>query len=569
MESIQASYSNSSLESAFSGIPTDWHSIDWRRVNRNVREMQIKMVKFYRESNWRKVKAMQRSLTRSFSGRCLAVRRVTENQGKRTAGIDGELWNKPETKWLAISKLKQQHGYKPKPLRRVYIPKSNGKKRPLSIPTMTDRAMQALYLLALEPIAESKADHNSYGFRQGRSTADAMGQLFISLSKKLSAEWVLEADIKGCFDNISHQWLINNVPMNKLILTKWLKSGVVLKGQFFSEETGTPQGGIISPILANLALNDLETGLHTYLGERFGKSRLRKLKVNIIRYADDFVITGASKELLEDTIVPWVTQFLSQRGLELSKEKTRVTHTSDGFDFLGWNFRRYSGKLLIKPSKKNAQALYAKLKEVVKTNMTMKQEVLIHLLNPILKGWANYHSPVVAKQTFSRLDNLLWYCLWRWAKRRHPTKSKTWVYEKYWHRLNDREVFSAPVKQPDGKTSYLSLYRLADTVIKRHVKIKGEYNPFDPEWESYGEKRRNDRLMNNIKHIRKRVNLWYEQDGLCALCRLPLTEESGWQIHHVIHRVAGGPDTMDNLVLLHPNCHAQLHSKSLTVGKMV
>ncbi|MFV9473290.1 group II intron reverse transcriptase/maturase [Advenella sp. RU8] len=565
MELIQAS---SNLESAFSSKPEDWHSINWVRVNRNVKEMQIKLVKFCREGDWRTVKAMQRSLTRSFSGRCLAVRRVTENQGKNTAGVDGELWKTPELKWLAISRLKQ-HGYRPKPLRRVYIPKSNGKKRPLGIPTMLDRAMQALHLMALEPIAEAKADPDSYGFRQGRSTADAMGQLFVSLSNKHSANWVLDADIKGCFDNIRHDWLIDNVPMNKSILQKWLKSGVVFNGRFANTEAGTPQGGIISPTLANLTLDGLETGLKNHLGELFGKTRSLKLKVNIVRYADDFVITSESKDLLETTVLPWIVQFLSQRGLELSMEKTRITHIDDGFDFLGWNFRKYAGKMFIKPSKKNAQAFYKKLKEVVKSNMAVKQEVLIYLLNPILKGWANYHSPVVAKQTYSRLDNLLWYCLWRWAKRRHPNKPKIWVRAKYWHRLNDREMFSAPVEQADGKTSYLSLYKLADTVIKRHVKIKGEYNPFDPEWESYGEKRRNMRLMNNIKHIRKQVNLWHEQDGLCALCRLPLTEESGWHMHHIIQRVAGGADTMDNLVLLHPNCHAQVHSKGLFVGKVV
>lgn len=565
MELIQAS---SNLESAFSNKPEDWHSINWRRVNRNVREMQIKLVKFCRAGDWRRVKAMQRSLTRSFSGRALAVRRVTENQGKSTAGVDGELWGTPELKWIAITRLKQ-HGYKPKPLRRVYIPKSNGKKRPLGIPTMLDRAMQALHLMALEPVAEVKADPNSYGFRQGRSTADAMGQLFVSLSQKQSAKWVLDADIKGCFDNISHDWLIDNVLMNKSMLQKWLNSGVVFNGRFAHTETGTPQGGIISPTLANLALNGLEIGLKNHLGEQFGKSRSLKLKVNIVRYADDFVITSESKDLLETTVLPWIVQFLSQRGLELSTEKTRITHIDDGFDFLGWNFRKYNGKMFIKPSKRNAQAFYKKLKEVVRSNMAVKQEVLIHQLNPILKGWANYHSPVVSKQTYSRLDNLLWYCLWRWAKRRHPNKPKDWVYAKYWHRLNDREVFSAPVEQSDGKTSYLSLYKLADTVIKRHVKIKGEYNPFDPEWESYGEKRRNMCLMNNIKHIKRQINLWYEQEGLCALCRSPMTEESGWHMHHIIHRVAGGSDTMDNLVLLHPNCHAQVHSKGLFVGKVV
>lgn len=565
MEYIQSTLLGT--ESAFSGTPLDWHSIDWRRVHRNVMSTQNRIVKFCREGNWRKVKALQRSLSRSFSGKALAVRRVTENQGKRTPGVDGVIWDSASAKWHAISQLTKR-GYKPRPLRRVFIPKPNGKKRPLGIPTMLDRAMQALHLLALEPIAETLGDPNSYGFRQNRSTADAMSQLFVSLSTKASAQWILEADIKGCFDNINHQWLIEHIPMDKLILQRWLKAGIVFNGRFSRSEAGTPQGGIISPCLANLALDGLESQLKIYLGMIFGKTRASKLKVNVVRYADDFVITGASKELLEMTIKPWVIQFLAVRGLELSQEKTRITCIDTGFDFLGWNFRKYSGTLLIKPNKKNAQAFFKKVVGVIKANMAVKQEVLIHLLNPILIGWARYHCPVVAKQTYSKLDYLIYQRLWRWASRRHPKKSSQWVYARYWHRVNDRWVFADLHKSTDSTESGKTLYQLADTAIKRHVKIKGLYNPFDPEWESYGEKRRNDRLMLNIRHIRKTVNLWHEQEGLCALCHSPLTEQSGWHVHHLIYRSRGGPDTQDNLVLLHPNCHVQVHSKGLYVSKM-
>ena len=259
--------------SASSHGPNDWHAIDWQKVMRNVRTTQFKIAKATQDGDWRRVKALQRSLTRSFAARALAVRRVTENQGKRTAGVDRELWDTPPCKWEAVSMLKQSRGYRPLPLRRVFIPKANGKERPLGIPTMKDRAMQALHLLGLEPVVESQSDPNSYGFRSNRSTADAMSQLFILLSRKASAEWVLEADIEGCFDHINHEWLVSNARMGKAILNKWLKAGVVYKGQLAATDAGTPQGGIISPTLANVALNGLETELVAHLGVNAGAGR--------------------------------------------------------------------------------------------------------------------------------------------------------------------------------------------------------------------------------------------------------------------------------------------------------
>jgi RNA-directed DNA polymerase len=234
-------------ESASSREPQDWHAIDWHRVEQFVRTTQQRIAKATLEKDWRRVKALQRSLIHSFSARALAVRRVTENQGKRTAGVDRQLWDSPALKRAAIGRLKQQRGYRPKPLRRVYIPKANGKERPLGIPTMLDRAMQALHLLGLEPVAETTSDPNSYGFRRNRSTADAMGQIFVTTSQKTAASWVLEADIRGCFDHINHEWLVRHVPMNKAILRKWLKAGVVHRGRLSPTEEGTPQGGIISP----------------------------------------------------------------------------------------------------------------------------------------------------------------------------------------------------------------------------------------------------------------------------------------------------------------------------------
>ena len=549
--------------SAPSGVPQQWHDIDWRRVQRNVRAMQVRIAKACREGRWRRVKALQRMLTHSRTARFLAVRRVTENQGKRTAGVDRVLWDTPDAKWKAANGLKR-HGYQPRPLRRVFIPKSNGKERPLGIPTMTDRAMQALYLLALAPIAETTGDPNSYGFRIERSTADAMGQLFISLSQKASSKWVLEADIKGCFDHINHDWLIANVPTDKTILRKWLKAGVIHKGHLSATNAGTPQGGIISPTLANMVLDGLETQLKQHLGV----TRAKKLKINVVRYADDFVITGSSKEILENEVKPWVEQFLAVRGLELSLEKTHVIHMDEGFDFLGWNFRKYDGKLLIKPSKKNVQTFYRKVKEVISTKKTVRQEDLIRTLNPMLRGWALYHQPVVAKQAYSRMDYLIFHALWRWAKRRHPNKNVSWVRRKYFHAHEQRNwVFAVKVMNKKGEFVTLKLYSIAETSIERHKKVSGGYNPFDPSMEEMGEKLRMERMLKKLKYRKQIISLFQQQQGRCALCGQEVTKETGWHDHHIVYRTQGGDDSLGNRVLLHPVCHQRLHVLDLTVNK--
>ncbi|MBB2775865.1 UNVERIFIED_ORG: RNA-directed DNA polymerase [Comamonas terrigena] len=552
--------------SAPSREPQNWHAIDWHLVERFVRTMQQRIAKATQEKDWRRVKALQRSLNHSFSARALAVRRVTENQGKRTAGVDRQLWDSPTLKWEAIGRLKQQRGYRAKPLRRVYIPKSNGKERPLGIPTMFDRAMQALHLLSLEPVAETTSDPNSYGFRKHRATADAMGQIFISLSQKGSAPWVLEADIQGCFDHINHEWLVRHVPMNKTILRKWLKAGVVHRGHLSPTEEGTPQGGIISPTLANMCLNKLETELISHLVARYGKSKVKGLKVRVVRYADDFVVTGNSQELLHNEIRPWIEAFLAQRGLQLSPEKTKVVHIDEGFDFLGWNFRKYKGRLLIKPSKKNVQAFYRKVRTIVKTHISVKQEDLIAKLNPVLRGWAQYHQPVVAKETFSRMDSLIYWRLVRWSRRRHSNKSRLWCNSRYWQRINGRDEFAATVKTVEGvRTS--KLLKLADTEIVRHVKIKGDYNPFDLKCEVYGEELRMKRMAKSIAYQYETSMLFIEQNGRCALCTEVLDYQSGWHDHHIVRRVDGGSDARSNRVLLHPDCHRRLHALGLTVEK--
>lgn len=557
------------VDSASSHTPEQWSAINWRRVQRNVRVMQHRLAKATSEGNWRRVKSLQRWLTRSYCAKALAVKRVTENQGRRTAGVDRQLWETPQQKFTAITSLGKSQ-YRPLPLRRVNIPKANGKVRPLGIPTMRDRAMQALHLLALDPVLETVSDPNSYGFRKDRATADAMSQLFIRLSRKDSALWVLDADIEGFFDNINHEWMIENVRMDKSILRKWLKSGVVDGKRLLATKAGTPQGGIISPALANWTLNGLETELAAHLAAKWGKVKAKKLKVGVVRYADDFVITGTSKELLSDEIKPWVEAYLARKGLKLANAKTKIVHIDEGFDFLGWNFRKYGGKLLTKPSKKNAKSFYEKLRDVINNNLGTKQEDLIRLLNPMLRGWAQYHSPVVAKQAFSRMESLLFWRLVRWTKRRHPNKSADWRSRKYWRSIGNRNwVFSCDVADKDGSKKMLELYSLSSTAIERHTKIKGEYNPYDPTWEEYGETLRQKRMLKNMRYRKQWTRLYADQKGRCAICGDEMDLDTGWHDHHIEYRMDGGSDALGNRVLLHPNCHMQVHRYNLQVTKPV
>jgi RNA-directed DNA polymerase len=543
-----------------------WHSIDWGQAHRTVRRLQVRIAKAVSEGRWNKVKALQRLLTCSFYGKAVAVKRVTENHGKKTAGVDKVTWNTPEQKAKAINSLKRR-GYQPQPLRRVHIPKANGKLRPLGIPTMRDRAMQALHLFALQPIAETTADHNSYGFRPERACRDAAAQCFAALVSKNSAQWVLDADISGCFDNISHDWLLANIPMDKAILGKWLKSGFVEQGNWFPTQAGTPQGGIASPTLANMVLDGMEIELAKHFGAKTSRKRW-KGKVNFIRYADDFVITGATKETLEQA-KSIIGDFLKERGLSLSEEKTKIVHIDEGFDFLGWNIRKYGGKLLIKPAKKNVQAFLRKIRQVIKENRAAKQENVIRLLNPIIRGWANYHQNQVAKQTFSEVDHAIWEKLWQWACRRHPNKPLRWVKDRYFKSEGLRNwVFGTKIKTEDGSVIMVKLVNASDTPIRRHIKIKAEAHPFNPAWEEYFENRFGLQMKENLRGKNKLLFLWYAQEGKCPNCNERITKDTGWNVHYIQRKTDGGQNMVTNLTLLHPNCHRQIHSrdKKVTAG---
>jgi RNA-directed DNA polymerase len=474
---------------ASSGKASAWDQIDWPQCERRVRRLQARIVKATQEGRWNKVKALQRLLTCSFSGKALAVKRVTDNQGRRTSGVDGKIWKSPASKHKAIGTLRGR-GYQPQPLRRVHIPKANGTLRPLGIPTMKDRAMQALHLLALAPIAETTGDRNSYGFRPGRSTADAIGQSFLMLSRKESATWVLEGDIRGCFDNISHDWMLRNIPADKEVLRKWLQAGFMENRILFRTEAGTPQGGIISPTLANLTLDGLERRLKETFPVK-AKGKTSSPKVNLIRYADDFIITGRTKELLENEVRPLVEQFLRDRGLQLSPEKTCITPIENGFDFLGQHVRKFGDKLLIQPSRKNTHTFLDKMRQLIRQNRGLSQTHLIRQLNPVIRGWANYHRHIVAKRTFKKVEWVLWHSLWRWARRRHSGKGSRWIIQRYWRPIGDKKVFAVDTgkRSPNGKPIWLRLVNPVQISIRRHRKIRGEANPFDPRWRAYFEDR--------------------------------------------------------------------------------
>ena len=478
-----------------------WNSINWRTIEAEVRRLQMRIAKAIRDGRHGKVKALQWLLTHSFSAKSFAVKRVVQNKGGKTPGVDKIIWKTSHQKLQAVQSLKR-NGYKTQPLRRIYIPKKDGRQRPLSIPTMKCRAMQALHLLALDPIAECYANKNSYGFRPKRSTADAIEMCFLALAKKGSSQWIFEADIKSCFDKISHEWLRNNIPMDKEILNKWLSAGYIDNGISHPTLQGAPQGGIASPTLLNLTLSGLEDAVTRATSRR-------KDKAYLSIYADDFIITGSSKEVLEQKVKPVVESFLLERGLELSREKTKITHIDEGFDFLSVNIRKYDGKFIIKPSKKSIATFLANIREIIKSNPTAKTENLIHLLNPKIRGWANYFRNVCAKKTFVYVDYCIFRSIWQWVHRRHPRKGATWCKRKYFRRRGLRNwTFFA--KTTKGKTppKYIEIFRASSIPIERHVKIRAEATPFDPRFKEYFDLRKRHQRNSHARSEIEMENLF-------------------------------------------------------------
>jgi RNA-directed DNA polymerase len=473
--------------------------------------------------------------------------------------MEGELWDTPEKNAAAAAGIGRGRGYRPVPLRRLYSPKKNGTQHPLSIPVMVDRGRQALWLQALEPIAETLADRNSYGFRPKRRCADAIDQCFNVLRQQTSALWILEGDIQGFFDNISFSWLETHIPMNKRVLSEWLRSGFIDQGARYPTTAGVPQGGIISPVISNMVLD----GLEAVVGG--GSWHRRAHNINYVRWADDFVVTANVRAILADVVLPRITAFLAERGVRLSTAKTVIAPISQGFDFLGQTLRKYArpngkpAKLQITPSQASFRAIKSKVKTLCKHAVGAPPEALIARLTPLLRGGANSHRSIICSETCAQLESVVWRRRFRWAKLRHPNKTGRWIAARYFPpRAGEAWRFTDPVT---GK----QLIRVREAVKpQRHIKVKGEANPFAREWEAYFQHR--DRQLAQPASAAFRAKILRQQHGQCAVCRQVLQSEETLDLHHRDGNHQN--NRLTNRVLLHPNCHRQVHyapdSKTVT-----
>ena len=517
----------------------------------------------------------------------LAVYRISQrNKGKYTPGVDGVSIPRKDPnsqyrlRWELLNEIDITR--KPDPIKRIHIPKPNGKKRPLGIPTLRDRINQEILRIALEPITEYHFNYNSWGFRPKRSCHDAIDHLFKKLSAPNSFRYILEGDIKGCFDNINHEHIINTLSDWKVpkwaneILLKMLKSGILLDGIIHDSDTGTPQGGVISPLLANVALTSFDNFCEHEIARKPTKWGFRKYSNPLVRYADDFVLVCRSETEALSAKEEIAKHLSKEIGLTLSEEKTGITHITKGFNFLGFNVRKYVKPyakrktkaqrdwndyiLLIKPQKEKITEFLRGCKEVLDNNKSATQGSIIGLLNPKLTGWAMYYRHVVSKRIFGKVDHEIWNKLHFWSKRRHPSKSKGWINRKYFSRMGNRSY----VFKDQETERYIRL--ISPIPIKRHVILKRNYRVYDknPESREYWKKRGYTNAFKQIASV-KMTKLYSKQKGNCSLCNEEITQEqiaNSWlHVHHLLPRSLGGTDSYSNLRLLHDDCHRELHAK--------
>jgi RNA-directed DNA polymerase len=558
-------------------MKTSWHDIDWMRANTEVRELQDRVLEAYKKGEMGEVSHLQMLISQSFAARALAVRRVTSTDGKNTPGVDNTVWDTPSLRMQAVLDLKaRMKDYKASPVRRVWISKDGkpvqkdkSNARPLGIPTMFDRAMQALWKMALEPIAEHRGDPHSYGGRSHRSAHDAISAVFQRFSQRYSPLWVLEGDIEKCFDRISHEWILKNIPMDKRILNEFLKAGFFEGGQRWETEAGVPQGGVISPVISNMTLDGLEKVVQEAVAPLKAVAPRADgrypTKVSTIRYADDFVVSGANRQVLEEVVKPAVTSFLAERGLKLSDRKTTISYLWDGFDFLGFNVRLYKDQtrehgsvLLIKPSKKSITRVRDTLANLATSPRITTEAHLIEEMNPVLRGWAGYFRTAVSKKVFSDISHYTWTLTWRWLRRKYPTEGRKALRHRHYKRIKDRNwVF---VGEREGRT--IQLFDIRTVKIVRKTWLDTKKNPFDPADREYFAKwgRRNAYISGWDKVAERLIR---RQKGICPVCNDFLHADQSVEKHHIVPRKHGGHDRASNLILLHDPCHKQVtHCKN-------